>query len=330
MPPSMPKPHVSAAVRQLRTWVTLAAALVVIAGLTQALTFGFVHYTDVRTVELKPAPSSELTVVGRPGQLQGPGTVVEIPDAAAQAAVGGLRSQAMARAQAAEVNTARTGWDMVLNRASSLACSIGGLAALALLFLTTLGAVVAGGGAVPGVERVVTATVWAMVLAVLSLPFRDILPSLPLPGVFAGYEAMTHRSGVWSSTGSGGVGTLAQWVLAPLLASGAAAMIAVWFRSGVARGVIITSMSELDEIAEREMAMISKAGVRNAVGKSVGALNRALGEPAPVQPHPAEDAVDEAAEIASSLARDSGPRLNAAGKLVGGRSAVDSSFKRLI
>jgi hypothetical protein len=207
---------------------------------------------------------------------------------------------------------------------------VGGLAALALLFLTTLGAVVAGGGGVPGVERVVTATVWSMVLAAIALPFRDILPSLPLPGVFVNYETMTQRSGLWSSTGTGAMGTLAQWVVAPLLAAGAATMIAVWFRAGVSRGVIITSMSELDELAEREMAMINKAGVRNAVGKSVGALNRALGETTAVQPHPAEDAVDEAAEIASSLARESGPRLNAAGKLVGGRSTVDSSFKRLI
>lgn len=330
MPPPMPKPHVSGAIRQLRSWVTLAAMLVIIAGVTQALTFGFVHYTDVRTVELREAPSRELTVVGTPGQLQGPGGVVEIPDAAAQAAVGGVRSRAVARVEATEVNTASTGWDVVLNRASGLACSVGGLAALALLILTLLGTVVAGGGSVPGVERVVTATVWSMVLAALSLPIRDVLPSLPMAGVFASYESMTQRSGVWSSTGVGAAGTLAQWVVAPLLAAGAAAMIAIWFRAGVSRGIIITSVSELDEIAEREMALINRSGVRNAVGKSVGALNRALGEDAPVMPHPAEDAVDEAAEIASSLARESGPRLNAAGKLVGGRSTVDSGFKRLI
>jgi hypothetical protein len=169
-----------------------------------------------------------------------------------------------------------------------------------------------------------------MVLAAIAVPFRDILPSLPVPGVFASYEAMTHSSGLWSTTGIGAGGTIAQWVVAPLLASAAAAMIALWFRAGVARGIIITSVSQLDELADREMMQINRQGVRNAVGKSVGALNRALGEETTIQPHPAEDAVDEAAEIASSLARDSGPRMNAAGKLVGGRSAVDSSFKRLI
>jgi hypothetical protein len=201
--------------------------------------------------------------------------VVEIPDAAAQAAVGGVRSRAAARVEATEVNTASTGWDVVLNRASGLACSVGGLAALALLILTLLGTVVAGGGSVPGVERVVTATVWSMVLAALSLPIRDVLPSLPMAGVFASYESMTHRSGVWSSTGVGAAGTLAQWVVAPLLAAGAAAMIAIWFRAGVSRGIIITSVSELDEIAEREMALINRSGVRNAVGKSVRAQQSA-------------------------------------------------------
>jgi len=325
------KPHVSVALRQIRGWITLAAVLVVVAGITQALTFGFVHYTDIRTVELRTTPNAELSVVGAPGPLQGPGAVVEIPDVAAQAATGGVRTHALARAQAAEVNTARTGWDTVLARASALACSIGALAALALLALTMLGAVVAGGGAVPGVERVVTSAIWSLVLAVLSVPLRDILPSLPVPGVFAGYDSLTQRSGLWSSTGVGAASTLAQWVVAPLLASGAAAMICLWFRAGVARGVIITSVSELDEMADREMANITRRGVRNAVGKSVGALHRALGEDAPVQCHPAEDAVDEATEIASSLARETGgPRVNAAGKMVGGRSTVDGAFRRLI
>ena len=305
MPPPMLKPHVSAAVRQLRGWVTLAAMLVVVAGITQALTFGFVHYTDVRTEQLRPTASTELTVVGTPGPLQGPGAM-EIPDAAAQAAVGGLRTQALSRAQATEVNTARTGWDMGLNRASALASGVGGLAALSLLFLTSLGAVVGGGGGIPGIERSVTAAVWSFVLAALCIPIRDVLPSLPIPGVFASYEAMTHQSSVWSTTGVGAGGTIAQWVVAPLLASGSAAMIALWFRTGVARGIIVTSVSELDEIADREMAQINRNGVRNAVGKSVGALNRALGEQPILQAHPAEDAVDQAAEIASSLARDSG------------------------
>lgn len=327
-----PKPHVSSAVRQLRLWVTLAASLVVIAGLVQALTFGFVHYTDVRTTEITPAPPSDLTVIGGTAPLQGPGKVMEIPDGNARAAVGGIRSSAAASSAAVDVNTVRTGWDKVLQRASALACGIGGLAALALMLLTMMGVAVAGGGAIPGVERVVTAAVWSIVLAGLALPLGDILPSLPVVGVFVGYESMTAQSALWNTDGSGAMGTLAQWVVAPMVASAAAFMIALWFRTGVARGIIITSVSELDELAEREMAQIRKRGVTTAIGKNVGALNRALGEnDLPAQPHPAEDAVDQATEIASSLARDSGgPRLNAAGKLVGGRSTVDSGYKRLI
>lgn len=327
-----PKPHVSAAVRQLRGWVTLAATLVVLAGITQALTFGFVHFTDVRTAAIEPAPPTDLTVIGGTAPLQGPGKTVEIPDHNARAAVGGIRSSAAAAPAAVDVNTARTGWDLVLHRASALACGIGGLAAVALMLMCMMGVAVAGGGAVPGVERVVTAAVWSIVLAGMAVPLGDLTPSLPAPGVFVGYESMTARSALWSSTGAGAAGTLAQWVVAPLVASAAAALIALWFRTGVARGVIITSVSELDEMAEREMAQIRKRGVTAAVGKSVGALNRALGEnDTPAQPHPAEDAVDAATEIAASLARESGgPRLNAAGKLVGGRSAVDSGYKRLI
>ncbi|MBX3404366.1 MAG: hypothetical protein KF699_13225 [Phycisphaeraceae bacterium] len=327
-----PKPHVSAAIRQLRSWVTIAATLVVLAGLTQALTFGFVHFTDVRTAAIEPAPPTDLTVIGGTAPLQGPGKAMEIPDGNVRAAVGGIRTSAAATSAAVDVNTARTGWDLVLHRASVLACGIGGFAAIALMLMCMMGVAVAGGGAVPGVERVVTAAVWSIILAGLAVPVGDFMPSLPALGVFVGYESMTASSTLWSSTGAGAAGTLAQWVVAPLVAAAAAALVALWFRTGVARGIIITSVSELDEMAEREMAQIRKRGVSTAIGKSVGALNRTLGEAElPAQPHPAEDAVDEATEIAASLARDSGgPRLNAAGKLVGGRSTVDSGFKRLI
>ena len=74
-----PQPHVSAAIRPLRSWVTIAATLVVLASLTQALTFGFVHFTDVRTAAIEPAPPTDLTVIGGTAPLQGPGKVMEIP-----------------------------------------------------------------------------------------------------------------------------------------------------------------------------------------------------------------------------------------------------------
>ena len=48
-----PRPHVSAAVVQLRLWVWFAAAALVLAATTELLTFGFVHYTDIRFTVLE-------------------------------------------------------------------------------------------------------------------------------------------------------------------------------------------------------------------------------------------------------------------------------------
>ena len=67
----------------------------------------------------------------------------------------------------------------MLHRASVLACGIGGFAAIALMLMCMMGVAVAGGGAVPGVERVVTAAVWSIILAGLAVPVGDLMPSLP-------------------------------------------------------------------------------------------------------------------------------------------------------
>jgi hypothetical protein len=61
-------------------------------------------------------------------------------------------------------------------------------------------------------------------------------------------------------------------------------MICIWFRAGVERGVIVTTISELDEALEREMLEIRRRGVGNNGPRAVGALNRALGDTPSSQP----------------------------------------------
>jgi len=81
--------------------------------------------------------------------------------------------------------------DATLHTASDLAVIAGMMGTAALAVLVAMGLVVAAGGAVPGVERVVSAAGYALLLAIACVPWRDVFVSVPFPGVFGGYADLS-------------------------------------------------------------------------------------------------------------------------------------------
>jgi hypothetical protein len=311
-------PHVSPALRQLRGWVTIAAMLVIIAGGMQAVLFGIASTTSIRfTDQPVPAqPRAPLRVVGEgkpadaPGASHGDAALSRTADARERAGAPSVIKTDQTRRVLSVYNT-------IMHRLSSIASGAGSVACIVLCVLTLLGIVVAGGANVPGVERTVTAGVWSLVLAILCVPWADVLPSLSIPGVFVSYSLMTQviDQGSAAPIALGSLGALAQWVGMPLVAAFIACGVCVWFRAGVERGVIITAPSQLDEAVEREVAAIGKRGAGLAAPKALGALQRAIGHAPAAPPPPTSSDCDH------DLAAFAGRR---------GRSVVDPSFKRLI
>jgi hypothetical protein len=146
---------------------------------------------------------------------------------------------------------------------------------------------IAGASGIPGVDRAVSAASWSLLLALAGLPWRDVMPSIPFPGVFGDYAAMiTQSDAVDAGTGST-VRLFVVYLLAPLASLCGSCLVLYRFRAGVAQGVIVTSVSELDERLEREMASIRARGVVAASApRAVAALNHAIGDTpqAPVIP----------------------------------------------
>ena len=170
------KPHVSAALAQLRHGVSLAGFLVCVCALAQTLVFGFVHFTQVRFDKNdRPAAVQPLSVVAAPPAQRPP-----------------LPVGSLGPAQPAPVNEpiptpqVLSGWDPTLHVMSDMAVSVGVIATGMLAALALLGVAIAGGGAVPGVDRAVSAASWALALALTCVPWRDVFVSLPFPGVFSG------------------------------------------------------------------------------------------------------------------------------------------------
>jgi hypothetical protein len=150
----------------------------------------------------------------------------------------------------------------------------------ALLAVQAIAAVaVAGGGGVPGVDRVVSASTWAMVLGLACLPWNELFRSVPFAGLLSGYDALlaTHnavRNGTLSD-----VTAIVNHVVFPIVGIPLSVFVAWTFREGVRAGIIVTSVSELDALVEEELADLKSRGVGSNFGpRSVGALHSAIGD----------------------------------------------------
>lgn len=342
-------PHLSAAVKHIRGWVTILAVIVTVCCVSQMLTYGFVRFTDVRFNEVAAAtPGDRPLQVVAPTEPSPSEAIAETPTGAAAVVTGGVRAKAIE--QGREVGPVRTlsAADAAMARINLFSTAAGTLACVMLAVLTLLGTVIAGGGNIPGVERTVTASTWALVLGLMCLPWGSAFPHLRIPGVFAAYRdlcAVVDRT----PGAIGGTAALFQWIIMPVASAVVSLVVVGLYRSGVERGVIATSLNQFDSALQREMTELAKRGVAPSTPRALGALNRAVGAPvaavpgvppagataippaaapmqviAPSVPATVESALEEAAAMASSLVRDTQAAAS------GGRSVADPAFRRLI
>lgn len=258
--------HTSAALTSLKRGVVLCASGLFVAALIQLLVFGFVHFTDVRyrTIE-NPTPREHRAVVVTPTATSGvreglqPGETGRAPAAAA------LPVQQVAE-NVPDPNRVTTGFDVVLMRFSQGAVVLGIFSAVGLAVLTLLGAVVAGGSSVPGVEKAVSACMWGLGLCLLALPWRDVFSSMPFAGVFSGYTGMVAASE--GTTGS--FQLLMLFVGIPAAAMAGSMVAALRFGAGVEVGIVAGRQSAPMDAIDASMAA-TRANLSS--NRSAGALH---------------------------------------------------------
>ncbi len=275
-----PKPHVSKALSQLRYSVAIAALTVATCATLQLLVFGFSHFTNVRWEQAKPENLvRELTVVPAT-EADRTATGSEAPATGADVfSERGRKVRKIADIEAMEAMRVPSRWDAVLNQFSILASVGGVISAITLSVLLMLGVVIAGGGCVPGVEKTVNAATWAVVLGLVCVPWRDVMPSVPFSGAFGRYEDLTAASDAVNAGRGDALALYAGYLFLPTTAIAVALLVWFHFREGVDRGIIVTSISDLELTVEREMERVRTRGVVSHVGpRSTGALNMAIGE----------------------------------------------------
>lgn len=256
----------SAALQHLRLSISACSVALGIALAAQVGVWSMVHFTQVRTKQIDAAAAPDLRVVqadeSRP-------KASAAPDAAEPAS----------RAAPADVNTVAGEGDLMLRAVAGATQTLGVIAALLLSLLMFQAMAVAGGGAVPGVERAVTAATLTHLIVMLCLPLGAVLPDVGFRGVFAPYATIVAQSDLFRAGGPGAPGALAyygkQFVLPAALIVGLIVVI-LRFRAGIEAGIIVTAVSELDERIEREIRAARLGQL--STPRAVGALNAAMGD----------------------------------------------------
>jgi hypothetical protein len=305
-PSATPKPHISAALQHLRFGIAAAAIVLALSLVGQVLVWSFVHFTEVRVVQLENEPAEPNLDVVRRAQpsTNTVGTISGVSRGASVGASGNKDVQAQAaqtpaqpepaQPEGVDPNVVESASARQLRHTAALVQTTGVISAVLLLVLMFQGVVVAGGGAVPGVEMAVTATSWAILIALICIPLGNVLPATPFQGVFSGYDTIVAQSEAYrlSRDGAPGVfGLYAMNVALPVLLLIGLAAAVLRFRAGIERGVIATSVSEAHERLEREIRSRKNLG-EMANSRAMGALNSAVVDPLtgmpvgePPQPH---------------------------------------------
>lgn len=289
-----PKPHISAALQHLRFGIAVSAMVLALCLVGQVLVWSFVHFTEVRVTQLEndtEQPSFDVVRRAQPSK----NTVGTISGVSKGAAVGesGNREHPpkSANDQPAPVqaipeggvdpNLVESASDRKLRQGAAIVQTAGVIAAVVLLVLMFQGVVIAGGGAVPGVEMAVTATSWALLIALVCIPLGNFLPATPFEGVFSSYDTIVRESEAYRLKRDGAPGTVGLYgmhvALPILLLIGLAASV-LRFRAGIERGVIATSVSEAHERLEREIRSRKNLG-EMANSRAMGALNATVADP---------------------------------------------------
>jgi hypothetical protein len=266
-----PRPHLSHALLHLRLSVQAAALILGLCLVANMSVWAVAHFTDARwteeTVQTEVAPPPRVVdgeAVSRTGK--------EVVRRAKPI-------EETIRVPSATEVTLRDGW--------AVSGWIGTIAAVALVIFMLEGVVIAGGANVPGVEKAVTATSWSLLVAMMCLPLQNLLPAIPLEGVFGSYASMTETAEAIKAGGEEApsqLGFILERFLLPMACLGGVVFVAIRFTRGVEEGIVSRTADEAEMRLLQEMERSRKATASQ--GRAQGALSMTLQEEPGTQPMP--------------------------------------------
>lgn len=256
--------HVAPALMRLGGGVMISSIFVAACLIVQMLVFGFVHFTDVRFESAPQVSDQEPLKVVTPKPADPAVAVKKDGAAAARALPGAYESRVPSR------------WDGVMRNFGDTGAWIGAVGCLCLFSQLGLCVVIAGGAAAPGVDRIVSAFNWGMLVVLGSMPLQTLFPSFPTVGVFTSYEVMAAASE--RTEGGSDLSLTISIVGIPFLALFALVLANLRLRSGIHAGILVSSVNQLDDRIEEELRRVRSEGVGSNIGpRAVGVIGAPIG-----------------------------------------------------
>ncbi|MCI0362755.1 MAG: hypothetical protein L0Y44_12665 [Phycisphaerales bacterium] len=276
MPP-LQAPFISVALSRLRGGVVICGWVVGVSLVTQLLIWCIATFMDVRYEVLQENAPAATIVSAKPDDKP----ISTTPTPSGPTIV-----------KPVDVNRVRTSHDSMMAEASTLAMGAGSLAMIVLLPLLALGVILGAGSCTPGVERTVSAFMWALLVALLVLPLGGALGLPWREGALVSYATMSTQVDVQLSgtaDGWGGPMFYARFALLPLASVVGITMVCMRFCYGISAGIPKEDI-RLDEALEKEAANITPsslhAGRASAAFKAASVLAAATAKnmDKPLQP----------------------------------------------
>ncbi|MBY0112137.1 MAG: hypothetical protein K2Y21_04905 [Phycisphaerales bacterium] len=269
MSPVTPSHAASPALLALRRGVTIFGVVFALAIATQALVFGFVHftaarYTDTGVSAAAPVDEKALQVVETPAKkrISLEEAIKDEPEKARKLGAG----------------------DSLLRGVSDTACAVGLIAAFVLLAQSWMSVVVASVAAIVGSQRAVLGASIITALFAMAVPWSSAVPATSVTGLLCGYTPTILAS----EAGKSGVRSEAVVVLihgvTPMVALGLLVWAISSIRLGIAAGILLHT---IDPVIEAELAAVRERGAGSVYGtRAAGDFDRAISAPAPIRTEP--------------------------------------------
>ena len=268
-------PYVSVSLARLRRGVTLCCWIVGLAATLQTLVFCVAAFMDLRYQVLQD--KTPVTLIVSPGEA---GHTQANPPP---------RGAPEPEAKPVDPNRVRTKNDRVMEQTSTLAYGAGMIGIVLLLPMLIMGALLTAGSATPGVERTVSAFMWALVVAVMILPFGELLGLPWREGALVSYSVMTQEVDLVRGGDDHGWGTplfYARFALLPLTCVVGMTLVGLGFSSGVSAGIMPKEDVRLDPTLEREAANITPGSHHGSRAAAAMRSSNVMPTPAPAAAPP--------------------------------------------
>lgn len=243
----------SPALLALRRGAIWWSAVVAVAIVTQALTFAFVHFTQVRYETDAKQVEQSLEVVDAQPRKPVDEKSIENHDTRARTPGPG---------------------DAFLGGASNIASGVGVIAMVVLVAQSWMAVAIVAGAGVIGMHRAVRAAVILTALFAAALPWTSAIPSAPIWGVFCGYQPLIAAS----EAAQNGIRTDATIILLHAVMPVAMLGFLVWavfnLCVGVAAGIV---KHAIDPVVEAEMADVRERGAGSLyAARGIGDVERIM------------------------------------------------------